>query len=101
MKLASKILLFLVLAFILTKLPYAGKYFAVANTLIHEVGHQLASLGTFGKAHHIQLFSNTEGLALSSHRFWLGRFITALAGYVFASLMASTFFFLFIRNVTT
>lgn len=94
MRLATKILLFLVLAFILTKLPFAGKYFAVANTLIHEVGHQLASLLTFGKAHHIQLFSNTEGIAFSSHRFWIGRFITALAGYVFASLMASIFFFL-------
>jgi len=97
-KLATKILLFLIFAFILTKIPIAGKYFAVANTLIHEVGHQLASLLTFGKAHHIQLFSNTEGLALSSHQFWIGRFITALAGYVFASLMASIFFFLIYKS---
>ena len=98
MQLATKILLFLILAFILIKLPFAGKYFAVANTLIHEVGHQLASLVTFGKAHHIHLFSNTEGLALSSHRFWIGKFITALAGYVFASFMACIFFLLIYKG---
>lgn len=98
MKLATKILLFLILAFILIKLPIAGRYFAVANTLIHEVGHQLASLLTFGKAHQIHLFSNTEGLAFSSHRFWIGSFITALAGYVFASFMACTFYFLIFKR---
>ena len=98
MKLASKIGLFLILAFILTKLPYAGKYFAVANTLIHEVGHQLASLVTFGKAHHIELFSNTEGVAFTSHRFWIGSFITSIAGYVFSSFMAFTFFFLIFKK---
>jgi hypothetical protein len=90
----TKLLLFLLIAIVLTKMPIAGKYFAVANTLIHEVGHQLASILTFGKPHKISLFSNTEGLAFSSHRFWLGKFITSLAGYVFSSFMACTFLFL-------
>ena len=76
MKLLIKVLVFLILAIILTKLPIAGKYFAVANTLIHEVGHQLASILTLGKAHEIHLFSNTEGVAYSSHQFWIGKFIT-------------------------
>lgn len=93
-----KVLIFLILAIILTKLPIVGKYFGVANTLIHEVGHQLASILTFGKAHKIELFANTEGLAFSSHRFWIGRFITALAGYVFASFMACTFFVLIFKG---
>ncbi len=90
----TKILLFIVLAIILTKLPIIGIYFSIANTLIHEVGHQLASILTFGKAHKIQLFANAEGLAFSSHRFWIGRFITTLSGYVFSSCMAATFYFL-------
>jgi len=87
----SKLLLFLLLAVVLVELPIAGKYFAVANTLIHEVGHQVSSIVTFGKAHNIQLFANTEGVAYSSHRFWIGQFITSLAGYIFASFMACTF----------
>lgn len=98
LKLLIKVLVFLVLAIILTKLPIAGKYFAVANTLIHEVGHQLASILTLGKAHEIHLFSNTEGVAYSSHQFWIGKFITGLAGYVFSSFMACTFFFLIFKG---
>lgn len=94
----TKILVFLILAFILTKLPIVGRYFAIANTLIHEVGHQLASLLTFGKPQHIKLFSNTEGVAFTRHRFWIGKFITSLAGYVFSSFIACTFFILIFRN---
>lgn len=63
----SKILLFIIVAILVTKLPIISKYFAIINTLIHETGHQLASILTFGKAHQIQLFANTEGLAISSH----------------------------------
>lgn len=92
MELSTKVILFIILAIILTKLPIAGKYFAIVNTLIHEVGHQLASIMTLGKAHKIQLFANTEGAAYSSHRFWIGRVLTALAGYIFSSFMAATFF---------
>ena len=98
MGVSTKIVLFIIMAILLTKLPIAGKYFAIVNTLIHEVGHQLASIITFGKAHKIQLFANTEGLAFSSHRFWIGRFITALAGYVFSSFMAAIFFFLIYKG---
>jgi hypothetical protein len=57
------VLVFLVFAIILTKLPIAGKDFAGAKSLIHEVGHQLASILTLGKAHEIHLFANTEGVA--------------------------------------
>ena len=92
MTLSTKVVLFIILAIILTKLPIVGKYFAIVNTLIHEVGHQLASILTFGKAHKIQLFANTEGVAYSSHRFWIGKVVTALAGYVFSSFTAATFF---------
>lgn len=92
MALSTKIILFIILSIILTRLPIVGKYFAIVNTLIHEVGHQLASIITFGKAHKIKLFANTEGVAYSSHRFWIGKVLTALAGYVFSSFMAAIFF---------
>ena len=94
----TKIILGILIAVLLTKLPIVGKYLAVVNTLFHEVGHQLASIMTGGKAHKIQLFANTEGLAFSSHRYWIGRVLTALAGYMFSSFMAATFFFLIYKG---
>lgn len=98
MEVSAKIILFIILAIILTKLPIVGKYFAIVNTLIHEVGHQLASIVTLGKAHQIQLFANTEGLAYSSHRFWIGRFVTTLAGYVFSSFTTAVFYYLIFKG---
>ena len=83
------------MAILLTKLPIIGKYFAMINTLIHEIGHQLTSMVTFGKAHKIHLFANTEGLAFSSHRFWIGRVLTTLAGYTFSSFMSASFFLIY------
>ena len=83
MEITTKIIVYILIAILLTKLPIVGKYFALINTLIHEIGHQLASMVTFGKAHKIHLFANTEGLAFSSHRFWIGRVLTTLAGYTF------------------
>ena len=53
---------------------------------------------TFGKAHKIQLFANTEGLAISSHRFWIGRVLTTLAGYIFSSFMSASFYFLIYKG---
>ena len=98
MEINTKVLLCILIAVLLTKLPIIGKYLAVVNTLFHEVGHQLASIMTGGKAHKIQLFANTEGLAFSSHRYWIGRVLTDLAGYMFSSFMAATFFFLIYKG---
>ena len=80
-----KLIIFIVTAFLLLKLPIIGRYIAVINTLIHEVGHALASKLTFGEVDRIELFSNTEGTAWSSNRFWIGRVLTSLAGYPTAS----------------
>lgn len=81
----TKLIIFIIIAFILVKLPVVGRYVAVVNTLIHEVGHALAAKLTFGKVEKIELFANTEGTAWSSSRFWIGRVITSLAGYPTAS----------------
>ena len=94
MDMATKLLLFIVFAIILTKIPMIGKYFGIANTLIHELGHLIVSYLTFGKGHKIQLFANKEGLAFSSHRFWTGKVMTTVAGYIFSSFMAFLFYYL-------
>jgi hypothetical protein len=41
-----------------------------------------------GRLHSISLFRNSEGLARTSSRFWLGRILVAYAGYTGSSLAA-------------
>lgn len=70
-----------------------GKYLRVINTLVHEVGHALFALLTGGKVDKIELFANTEGLAWTQSRFWLGRVLTTMAGYPFASFISFLFLY--------
>ena len=76
----SRLALFLLLAFILLKVPVLGKYVSVVYTVFHEFGHALVSKLTGGHIEKIELFHNSEGVAWSSNRFWLGRVLTGLAG---------------------
>ncbi|ASK64267.1 hypothetical protein CFK37_02480 [Virgibacillus phasianinus] len=94
----KKIILFIILAVILTQMPIIGKYFSIVNTLIHEMGHSLIAIITGGKVESISLFSNTEGTTLSSYQFWIGGFLTSLAGYVFSSFMAFLFMILIYKR---
>ena len=89
-----KLILFLILAFILLKIPILGKYVSVINTIFHEFGHALVSKLTGGHIEKIELFHNSEGVAWSSNRFWLGRVLTGLAGYPFASGVSYLFLYL-------
>lgn len=94
----NKFIIFIIIAFILLKMPVIGKYIAVINTLIHEVGHALVAMFTFGKVEKIELFANTSGTAWSSSRFWIGRVLTSLAGYPFASATSYLFLYLIINQ---
>lgn len=93
----NKLIIFISIAFVLLKTPLIGKYIAVINTLIHEVGHALVAMLTFGKVDKIKLFANTSGVAWSSSKFWVGRVLTSLAGYPIASATSYLFLY-FIRN---
>lgn len=86
-----KLSVFVVIAFLLLKTPVIGTYVSLVNTLIHEVGHALMTVVTFGKIAKIELFSNTEGTAWSRHRFFIGGVLTSLAGYPAASATAFLF----------
>lgn len=90
----SRLVLFLILAFILLKVPVLGKYVSVVYTVFHEFGHALVSKLTGGHIEKIELFHNSEGVAWSSNRFWLGRVLTGLAGYPFASAISYLFLYL-------
>lgn len=81
---------------VLTYIPIIGPYLSIFHTLVHESGHALAAVVTGGKVKSISLFKNTEGLAATSnHKF--GLFITSIAGYPFASVIAVLIMYV-IRN---
>ncbi|MFP3725815.1 M50 family metallopeptidase [Priestia filamentosa] len=71
-----------------------GKYVALANTLIHEVFHCLASWLTGGRAHSISLHHDTSGLATTSTSSRFSRIVVGYAGYTGSSIMAFVFFYL-------
>ena len=58
---------YLIAAFILGIIPVVGKYVAVINTFLHEVGHALIAYLLGGRVHSISLFANTEGTAVTAH----------------------------------
>ncbi|WP_121616717.1 M50 family metallopeptidase [Virgibacillus halodenitrificans] len=89
--------IFVFLSILLTKLPVIGNYFSIVNTLIHETGHAVMAVVTGGKVAKIELFTNTEGTAWTSNRYWLGRVLTSLAGYVFSSFIG--FLFLYFLSI--
>ena len=92
-KLSIKFFVFLVLAIILTSAPIIGNYVKVINTVVHESGHAFIALFG-GHVQRISLFSNTEGVTVSTQSTWVGTFFTSMAGYVFSSLFAFLSFWL-------
>lgn len=93
----TSFLLYLIVAVILLHIPVLGRYVAVIQTLIHEVGHGLAAIICGGKVRKIHLFANTEGLAFTAHANWFSRFVTTLSGYLFAS--AFSFFSIWLITI--
>lgn len=86
--------MFLTLAaggFILCRIPYAGKFFKVFNTLLHEGGHALAAWLTRSEVLRIDLFYDTSGTTITKSSNKTAQFIIAMAGYVFASLAPFVF----------
>jgi hypothetical protein len=76
---------YLIASFVLRMIPVLGKYVAVINTFLHEVGHALMAYLLGGRVQSISLFANTEGLAVTAHSSRISRNLTSIAGYPFAS----------------
>lgn len=83
-----------VLALILPRIPYVGKFFNIINTLIHEIGHALMALVTSGEVLKVQVFFDTSGLTTTKSNSGIKRFLVSIAGYPFASAMAFVGFML-------
>lgn len=84
----------LVLAFVLPKIPYIGKFFNIINTGIHEFGHTLVALILQGKVLKVELFGDTSGCAVTQSTNRFTAILVSLSGYLFASAMAYVSFWL-------
>lgn len=80
--------IYLIVAYLISYVPWIGRYVTVINTLVHENGHAIAALLLKGKVYSIKLFMNTEGEAVTGQRGWFSSVVTAYAGYTCSSLVA-------------
>ncbi|MFT5790485.1 MAG: hypothetical protein ACI8SJ_002614 [Shewanella sp.] len=83
----SRFFLELLIAFLVTKLPFISVPFKWLESYFHELSHGLATLVTGGAVSHIQLFPNGAGLCFSQGGWPLvigfsGYFGAALWGYL-------------------
>lgn len=83
---------------VITRIPLLHKYVKILNTFIHEFGHALFSMITFGGVHRIKLNSDTSGYAITTSKWWIGRVITAFAGYPFSTLFSSFMLYLLYKH---
>jgi hypothetical protein len=77
----------------LPRVPVAGIFFRIVNTMIHESGHALAALLTSGEVVRLDLQHDTSGSALTKSSSWFSRFFTSLAGYPVSSTAAFLLFY--------
>jgi hypothetical protein len=84
----------IIIALVLTRLPFIGKFVRVVNTMIHESGHAIFALLTSGSIVKLDLFQDTSGAAKTQSKYYLGKVLVSLAGYVFASASAFFLFYL-------
>ena len=73
-------------------------FFAMPTTVIHELGHALMAIFTFGKAHYIQLRSDLSGIAVTSSPNRLAVFFVKIAGYTTASAVSYIMFKMLIEQ---
>lgn len=90
----NHLFVYLIVAYVISQVPFLGRYLAIFNTLIHESGHAIAALLLNGKVYSIKLFSNTAGEALTGQRGWISNVIISYSGYTFSSITAYACFIL-------
>ena len=80
------------LAFLLTRIPYVGKFFRLIDTMVHESAHAFMALLFSGSVERIDLFANTEGQAVTRTKGRFAWIMISLAGYPGSSLVAFMLF---------
>ncbi len=88
------LLICLVVALLLPRIPLVGKFFNIINTAIHEFGHALTALCTGGSVQKIELFQDTSGTTTTRSDNRLAALLVSLSGYPFAVSVAWLSFYL-------
>lgn len=88
------IYIFMAIAFILPKIPVAGKFFNIINTALHEFGHAAVALLLDGRVRRIELFRDSSGAALTQSDGKVSAFLISMSGYPFAVTVAYIAFYL-------
>ncbi|SMG33740.1 M50 family metallopeptidase [Paenibacillus aquistagni] len=92
-----KTVLFLLGAWILTRLIPFSFFFRNVDTLIHEFGHALMTLLLSGKVQFIYLFADHSGVTQSIAHYKWQFILISLAGYIISSAVAMLLFLLYSR----
>jgi hypothetical protein len=88
------IYMYLALAFLISKIPFLNVYFALINTLLHEVFHVIfAAFLRGGIRHKIRLESDASGLALTNISASVPKVLVYFAGYTGSSLSSLVLFY--------
>lgn len=88
------LIVFVVVALLLPRIPVVGKFFNIINTGLHEFGHALMALLLDGEVHKIELFKDTSGTTVSKTKHNWEAALVSLAGYPFAASVAWLAFYL-------
>lgn len=84
----------ILISLFVSRLPYIGKYFKVANTLIHESGHAFMALILNAEIVAVELNSDTSGMAITKSASKFKQFLVSLIGYPFAAFFSYIMFYL-------
>lgn len=88
------LIVFVVVALLLPRIPVVGKFFNIINTGVHEFGHALMALLLDGEVHKIELFKDTSGATVTQTKHKWQAVLVSLAGYPFAASVAWLAFYL-------
>lgn len=95
------IIIMVVVALLLPRIPVVGKFFNIINTGLHELGHALMALLLDGEVHKIELFKDTSGTTVTQTKHKWESVLVSLAGYPFAASAGWLSFYLIQHEAAT
>ena len=95
------LIVFVVVALLLPRIPVVGKFFNIINTGLHELGHALMALLLDGEVHKIELFKDTSGTTVTKTKHKWEAVLVSLAGYPFAASAGWLSFYLIQHEAAT
>jgi hypothetical protein len=85
-------------SFIISRVPFVGKFVKVINTLVHETGHAAMALISNGQVVSVDLNPDASGLAKTKSKSKIQAMIIAMAGYPCASFTGFILFYFILKQ---